>query len=328
MKNKSKGQISVEMLAIVGVVIIGSIIFATYYLSSINRNIDKATDLDIDLTGYLPGTDDWEGIGGIGGGGGGGEGENPFCGDGVINQITEKCDDFDFGDLTCQNFLDPFTGAYFTGGALNCTNICVIDTFGCTSIGYTGYFELKVTPNNGNSIINEDFPINLELTLFNFSNVEISVSVKKNNIATDKCKINNNEIPSLDSGYSIDNFDSNFSDNYNIKCSETGLYSFIFKGKGVDSEDETIEIEEGILLNVSETTIEDPLFALCGISENTTGEFARFCVNEFIGTQVTSQGSVSFFINQPDYSERNLTTISCSSGNENNRVCFSLGLSS
>jgi hypothetical protein len=53
---KKKGQISVEMLAIVGVIVLGSLIFATYYLSSVNRHIDSASELDLDLGTQLSGS--------------------------------------------------------------------------------------------------------------------------------------------------------------------------------------------------------------------------------------------------------------------------------
>jgi hypothetical protein len=40
----NKGQISLEMLIIVGVVILVVVLFATYYLTVINKNISKADD--------------------------------------------------------------------------------------------------------------------------------------------------------------------------------------------------------------------------------------------------------------------------------------------
>jgi hypothetical protein len=38
-----KGQISIEILIIVGIIIMISVLFATYYLSSVNRNIEDTT---------------------------------------------------------------------------------------------------------------------------------------------------------------------------------------------------------------------------------------------------------------------------------------------
>ncbi|MDD3084914.1 MAG: hypothetical protein PHU32_03450, partial [Candidatus ainarchaeum sp.] len=45
----SKGQISVEVLTIVGILVIGGIIFGVFYLSQINRSIDDADQLDTSI---------------------------------------------------------------------------------------------------------------------------------------------------------------------------------------------------------------------------------------------------------------------------------------
>jgi hypothetical protein len=50
----------------------------------------------------------------------------PFCGDDVINQITEDCDGTDLDGKTCQTFG-------FLGGSLVCDSLCDFDTSLCTS---------------------------------------------------------------------------------------------------------------------------------------------------------------------------------------------------
>lgn len=44
MLSKNKGQISLEFLIILGVIILAVVIFATYYLGIINKNLDKSTE--------------------------------------------------------------------------------------------------------------------------------------------------------------------------------------------------------------------------------------------------------------------------------------------
>lgn len=53
---------------------------------------------------------------------------NPICGDGVVNLAFEQCDGQDFQGLNCSSFG-------FSGGFLQCTSACVIDTTACSGVG-------------------------------------------------------------------------------------------------------------------------------------------------------------------------------------------------
>jgi len=50
--------------------------------------------------------------------------QEPYCGDGVLNQETEECDGSDFGGKTCSSFG-------YDAGYLVCTSSCTIDTSNC-----------------------------------------------------------------------------------------------------------------------------------------------------------------------------------------------------
>ncbi len=107
---KQKGQVSVEMLIILGVIILVAVVFVSYYLSVINKNIDKTSNVPtgVQVNNLI---------------------ENSFnnpnltsaptslatCGNGTIDPM-EVCDYliFPFG-LTCDNI----TGA---GTTLVCTD--------------------------------------------------------------------------------------------------------------------------------------------------------------------------------------------------------------
>jgi len=53
---------------------------------------------------------------------------NPFCGDGLVNQVFEECDANDFGGASCAGFG-------FAAGFLQCTTACAIDTSQCSGVG-------------------------------------------------------------------------------------------------------------------------------------------------------------------------------------------------
>ncbi len=126
MEKRYKAQVSVEMLAIVGVVILGALVFASYYLSSVNRNIDTLEGLDPDFSKLLPNdpSGTFPGLPGFPGGGG----PNPLlCGNNVIN-TGEQCDGINLNGQTC-------IGLGFGAGSLTCNLNCTFNASGCS--GYS-----------------------------------------------------------------------------------------------------------------------------------------------------------------------------------------------
>lgn len=120
MEKRYKAQVSVEMLAIVGVVILGALVFASYYLSSVNRNIDNLEELDPDFSELLPNTPGgtFPGIELPGGGGG-----NSLCGNNIIN-LWEQCDGANLNGESCNSLG-------FGAGSLTCNTDCTFNAGGC-----------------------------------------------------------------------------------------------------------------------------------------------------------------------------------------------------
>ena len=123
MRKDIKGQISVEMLAVVGVVIVGSLIFATYYLSSVNRNIDQATDIDVNFGDFLPTGDGAGGIEGIDPGNGGPD-PHSCEGFGVPWDNCNQGDTINCSELPFGNYID---------GIASCNNNFPLCTWNITN---------------------------------------------------------------------------------------------------------------------------------------------------------------------------------------------------
>ncbi len=60
-KEKIKGQTSIEILAILGVLVVGSIILGSFYISSVNKKTDETTNLSDVSTGFEDWLDDESG---------------------------------------------------------------------------------------------------------------------------------------------------------------------------------------------------------------------------------------------------------------------------
>ncbi len=124
MNSKNKAQVSIEMLIIVGIVVLGAIIFATYYLSSVNRNIDTVTDLDSDLSRVIPSEQmgSTTQVPNLGGGTVGGGSFN-LCGNDQINP-PEQCDGLNLNGKTCQSLG-------YASGSLTCQANCQFNLASC-----------------------------------------------------------------------------------------------------------------------------------------------------------------------------------------------------
>jgi hypothetical protein len=120
-KNKSKGQTSIEILAILGVLVIGGIILGTFYLQNINKKTAEATEIaNLDYN-YLIGDLNEPTY-------------SSLCGNGTLD-AGEECDDSLFGGKTCA------TEGYSGGGSLTCNN-CQISTLNCLK-------EFMITASSG-----------------------------------------------------------------------------------------------------------------------------------------------------------------------------------
>lgn len=116
----SKGQVSIEILAILGVLIIGSIILASFYISNTNKktsDITSLSDKSNSLNNWLNDTNS----------GTLNPPANGYCGDGII-QSGESCDGTNLNGATCSSLG-------YTSGSLSCTSDCKFKETNCVGSG-------------------------------------------------------------------------------------------------------------------------------------------------------------------------------------------------
>ena len=119
-ENKKKGQTSIEILAILGVLVIGGIILGTFYLSNINKKTTEAGEIaNIDYNNWF-------------------EDNNfplPVCPNGIV-EAPEQCDGANMGLFAGKKCYDiiPLGG----NAPLTCGPTCRIDISACTGAGTCG----------------------------------------------------------------------------------------------------------------------------------------------------------------------------------------------
>ncbi len=112
---KNKGQISIEMLIIIGIVIIAGIVIGTFYLSSINKKTSQASAIDdttTDINNWVQDTNN---------------ASSYVCGNNNA-EGTEKCDGSDMGKYTNKACSD----LGYSSGDLDCHADCTLDVDGCS----------------------------------------------------------------------------------------------------------------------------------------------------------------------------------------------------
>ncbi|MEI8364730.1 MAG: chitobiase/beta-hexosaminidase C-terminal domain-containing protein, partial [archaeon] len=125
-KNKNKGQISLEILAIIGMVVIGAIFLGTFYMSGLNKKTAEATAIEDPTDGMSKWVVDSNSLGST----------DPImiseCGNDKV-EGTEQCDGLDMGKYTYQTCVS----LKFSSGNLSCNADCTLDTSNCVG-GTTG----------------------------------------------------------------------------------------------------------------------------------------------------------------------------------------------
>ena len=177
---KNKGQISVEALIIVGVLVIGGVVFAAVYLGNIGEQARRGNDLSAITDDFMNDLGGW-------GTPGTGTGSTPTCSDGIKNQGE--------GGIDC-------------GGP--CPRRCVISNTcnnGVQDNGETGedcggpcplceipgslIISLVLNPDSS-SPINTNFGIHVLMTNATGLSGEVlkNISITKDYNPTDKCSFN------------------------------------------------------------------------------------------------------------------------------------------
>jgi hypothetical protein len=338
---KNKGQVSLEAIIIIGIIVLGSVVFATFYLSNINKKIDTTSNLpDVDLSNYFPGGGD--GFDGIGGGSGGTT-EPPvegICGDGVIN-IGEQCENvsgnivFASGYTGCVDVIGSHLGEVVQQDIVSCDSTCQVDYSQCVfgPILFNSFF-LDLTPfPTASANVNQPYPTYLRVDFNSTEGEEQLVDVRlvvetfnpalQSNVFVDNCSYNNTQIPANEEGLFINTFSSLTPDeilNNNISCNQEGTFNFNFIG--VDQNDSSLSDQK--ILEFTLPVQSPPEYALCSEESNSNGT-VNLCVNRFSGTQTNSNGNVAFYVSHPDLAEYNSLNPVCVT-NSNGELCLSLGL--
>lgn len=321
---KQKAQLSIEMITIVGVIILGALIFAIFYIQSINKHIPDLPDMPVllpDEPGDFPGITPPRP-------------EPPpvppalLCGNGVLD-AGETCETI---NGVIQYYFD---GNYYTNpscedlygygyeGTISCIK-CVANYNCLPPFGWG--FTLSVSPSSSLTLPNVNVPFDLIIE-YDDETYDVNVDLKViDNLysPSDKCSINEFPIPA--SG--INNFyvfDINAIKDVNVSCSENGEYYFNFHGFKDNNINVTNETTFNLKVSNEPTPPINDIFALCGIAKNQqNGEF-KFCINDFKSYPSNANGNAIFSIDQPDISEKNSKSPSCVFDPTHGNVCFYFG---
>ncbi|HOW29837.1 MAG TPA: hypothetical protein PK685_04175 [archaeon] len=156
--SKKKGQISVEALIIVGVLVIGGIIFASVFLGNINNQTKKANELSGITDDFMNDLEGWN-TPGPGPGPGGSNCGNHVCENPPENQ--SNCSDCEIPSDGCNDngYCEPELGET----AANCDD--------CQSPTFSNFVISKYAP-TGDSPVNSKFSLKAEITS-SYPSVEI-----------------------------------------------------------------------------------------------------------------------------------------------------------
>ncbi len=231
--SKTKGQISIEALIIVGVLVIGGVIFASVFLSNISNQTNKANELSGITDDFMNDLEGWNT--------GTGTGTNP-------NNPTPTC-----GDYTCQAAIGE-----------NC-NSCLIDCGGClgdgcdmpSDCGLNNCPPCEVDDELVSRLVlfpNTSTPINTAFSVISLIVNDTSktdamvkeITIKKDNVLTDKCSFSGQNYSSHYENLEIP-YNSKNELNLSFSCREPGVYSITIKSGikesalEIDNDEKTID---------------------------------------------------------------------------------------
>jgi len=306
----SKGQISVEVLTIVGILVIGGIIFGVFYLSQINRSIDDADQLDTSIGDQFGEVLTPVGMGNI----------LPTCSDNIQNGLEQGVDCGGpcppcviSGDDCGDGYCDVLGGECDT-----CPQDCIIDQ--CSTMPKT--FEITLEPLQATGIVGQDYlGPETNLIMNNSTSVDLSLTVEKSNgiggySSTDECTYDGIQI---NGNTFIGNYTSDAIFFKNIVCSQEDTYYFTFTGD---------DGEYQIIRPFEYTTTSDITppgnnnYALCSTSALSGGsDTLRVCLNDYTTTlDLGGSDYLTIYVNQPDALENN-----CKLTSKGSKICVYVG---
>lgn len=311
----NKGQISVEVLTIVGILVIGGIIFGVFYLSQINKSIDDADQLDASMGNNFGDILDPVGVGNV----------LPNCFDRLLNgQETgvdcggPDCDDCSIpGD--CGDGICDVAG----GECETCLQDCE-DEPGC-EVGVPSPFEIILDPATATGIVGQNYSgLGTKIVLHESAFVNLFLTVKKYNLGilgnTNECTYDGSII---NGSTPLGKYVSDFTLNKNINCSQEDTYYFEFYGIDESSHEVT---ETFIFTTVSDINPPGPGpgndYSFCSVSALLGGsDTLRVCLNDYTTTlNLGNSDYLKVYVNQPDALENN-----CQSTLKGNKVCVYVG---
>lgn len=254
--SKKKGQISVEALIIVGVLVVGGIIFATVFLNQMNNQAKQASDLSGLTDSFLNDLGGWNTPGTPGTPG---TGSTPTCSDGIRNQGEGG---IDCGGPCIRGCVIPNTcnnGAQDNGETgEDCGGPCPP----CPTPG-TLRIDLVLNPNSSSSI-NTNFGIHVLMTNATGQPKEVlkSIEIRKSGATTDKCSFN---------GVNASSF-NNLNIPFNgvremvlsFSCKEDGNYSFAIEAGILGNTTPEYNDTKNVVKEIKSTAIGCAVPGVCG----------------------------------------------------------------
>lgn len=206
---KNKGQISVEALIIVGVLVIGGVVFAAVYLGNIGEQAKRGNDLSAITDDFM------NDLGGWGTPGNPGTPSQTFCNGGGCNAaIGENCTSCaaDCGGCITASCTDPIAN-------------CGLGTCPPCAPSGTLIIGLKLNPASSNPV-NTKFLISVLMTNATGRPNEVlkSIEIRKSGATTDKCSFNGTYASSFNN-LKIP-FNGTREMALEFSCKEDGNYSF------------------------------------------------------------------------------------------------------
>ena len=255
--SKKKGQISVEALIIVGVLVVGGIIFATVFLSQMNNQAKQASDLSGLTDSFL---DDLGGWNTPGTPGTPGTGSTPTCSDSIQNQgeIGIDCGGPCPACMTLSTCNNGYQDGLETG--TDCGGTCPP----CAMPG-TLRIDLVLNPASS-SPKNIDFKIHVLMTNATGQLKEVlkSIAIKNNDtqMATDKCSFNGVNASSFN------NLNIPFNGVREIvlsfSCKEDGNYSFAIEAGILGDTTPEYNDTQNVVKEIKSTAIGCAVSGVCG----------------------------------------------------------------
>jgi len=294
-----KGQVSIEVVVILGIVVIGAILIGSFYISSIMKKTQGATD----ISGVTDDYDRWFNEPANN------QGNNPtpppattsVCGNGII-ESGEQCDVGDLNSQTCISQL-------YAGGNLGCysSTTCQFDYSSCT--GPPATLNLVITPTADAAQANTMFTVDLNSML---SDVNYNLDINIFDVGvypavlTTNCSYNNE---SYANQFNLGNNLSPGIYHYNFSCNTDGQYRIWFNA--ISSIDNTMTDQKYSDWGIYTL----PLPAFCSTTTNSFGTFTA-CASPNNGYGKSEH--LEIFVNQQE------VNYSCDN-NGTNVLCITVG---